>query len=74
MNPILNTPQFKMTITQIAKVQDRPEEEVWADAERYLKEMLAEHNPIVDISTDLGSQFILSRAFDKKIDVDPRQI
>lgn len=74
MNPILDTLQFKTTIKQIAKAQDRPEEEVWADAERYLKEMLAEHNPIVDISTDLGSQFILSRAFDKKIDVDPEQI
>ncbi|MGB1251155.1 MAG: HAD-IB family hydrolase [Candidatus Promineifilaceae bacterium] len=74
MNEILNTPHFQDAITQIAARQGKTKHAAMRDAERYLKEMYATHNPLIDVFTDQTSRFLLSRGFEDKIDIDPEQM
>ena len=74
MNEILNTPNFQDVLARIAARQGKTKHAAMRDAERYLKEMYATHNPLIDVLTDQTSKFLISRAFEGQIDVDPEQM
>ena len=74
MNEILNTPNFQDALARIAARQGKTKHAAMRDAERYLKEMYATHNPLIDVLTDQTSKFLISRAFEGQIDVDPAQM
>ncbi len=73
MNRILDTPEFNETLRRLAAREGIPPRKVVKIAEKYLDEMHATHNPIVDVLTDQGSSLILNQAFDQ-FDVVPEQI
>ncbi|HFC13026.1 MAG TPA: hypothetical protein ENJ56_09310, partial [Anaerolineae bacterium] len=66
-------PAFKATLKQLALREGIPPRKARKKAEKYLDEMHATHNPLVDVLTGQGYNLILSQAFDH-FDVVPEQI
>ncbi len=74
MEDIINNVKFQKTLKQIAKANDLDIEAVKKDAAKYIKELYAEQHPVAKIASIRGFDYILSRAYSDKIDVDPRGI
>ena len=74
MEDIINNVKFQKTLKQIAKANDLDIEAVKKDASKYIKELYAEQHPVAKIASIRGFDYILSRAYSDKIDVDPRGI
>lgn len=59
---------------QIALSADRPFEEVLQEAQSYLAELDTEHQPILTSLSNQSAQYLLSRAYEKSIDVNPQEL
>ncbi|HHM21413.1 MAG TPA: HAD-IB family hydrolase, partial [Bacteroidetes bacterium] len=74
MDKILNDPRFQKRLAEVAQQKGVNFSEVHEEAVSYLNELYTEHQPVADlIGVQLG-QFILSRAYDKTIDVNPKEV
>ena len=71
MDKVLNRPKFKETLTDIARQQGVSLVQVTAQAKEYLKELQTKHEPIADLIGVQLMQYIVSRGYDKTIDVNP---
>ncbi|MEM1336838.1 MAG: HAD-IB family hydrolase [Bacteroidota bacterium] len=74
MEDVINNIKFQEALKQIAKSHDLDVEAVQKDAAKYIKELYAEQHPLAKIASIRGFDYILSRAYSEKIDVDPRGI
>lgn len=74
MEKILSQPKFQETLTEIARQQGQSVTQVTAIAKEYLKELQTKHEPIADLIGVQLMQFIVSRGYDKTIDVNPIEI
>ncbi len=74
MDHILNDSQFQERLVAIADRTGQSQIQVYREAEGYLKEMYAAHQPFANIAAIELSNYILSRGYDKTIDVNPVEI
>ena len=74
MNEILEHPKYVAMISGLAESLDRPQAEVSAEAETYLKELYSTHNPLTEAIAAQSTQLIMSRGYDAAIDVKQQQI
>lgn len=74
MEEIINHPKFKLTLKRIANEQKADYKDVQKEANKYIKELYAQHQPITKMLAVRGFDYILSRAYQEKIDVDPNGI
>jgi len=74
MEKVLNRPKFQATLKEIARQQGVSEVQITAQAKEYLKELQTKHEPIADLIGVQLMQFIVSRGYDKTIDVNPLEI
>ncbi len=74
MDKVLNRPKFQETLTEIARQQGVSLVQVTAQAKEYLKELKTKHEPIADLIGVQLMQYIISRGYDKTIDVNPIEI
>jgi putative phosphoserine phosphatase / 1-acylglycerol-3-phosphate O-acyltransferase len=71
MDQIIDNPKFQKTLKQIAKEQKMEFAKVQKEAAGCIKELYAEQHPIAKMISVRGFDYILSRAYSDKIDVDP---
>ncbi len=74
MESILNDPEFIKSLERVAKENKIDLEKATTEAKQYLKELYAQQHPIAKMISVKGFDFILSRAYNEKIDVDPKGI
>lgn len=74
MDELINDPKFQKKLIDIANELGRPYNEVQQDAADCLKELNTLHQPIANVLGLQASQYILSRGFNKTIDVNPSEI
>lgn len=74
MEDIINDITFQESLKQIAKAHKLDLEVVKKDAASYIKELYAEQHPLAKMVSVKGFDYILSRAYSEKIDVDPKGI
>ena len=74
IDDIINDIKFQDTLKQIATSHKLDIAEVQRDASKYIKELYAEQNPITKMVAVRGFDYMLSRAYNEKIDVDPKGI
>ena len=74
MQEILDHPNFKAQLKEIAKSEQRLIDVVEQEAEKYLNELHTEQNPIANMVTLKGFDYMMSRAYEDNIDVDPEQL
>ncbi|MEO0573161.1 MAG: HAD-IB family hydrolase [Bacteroidota bacterium] len=74
MQDIINNIKFQEALKETAKAHDLELETVQKDAAKYIKELYAEQHPLAKIASIKGFDYVLSRAYNEKIDVDPRGI
>ncbi|MEM1119195.1 MAG: HAD-IB family hydrolase [Bacteroidota bacterium] len=74
MEKILKQPKFQETLTEIARQQGQSLTQVQAEAKAYIKELQTKHEPIADFIGVQLMEFIVSRGYDKTIDVNPLEI
>jgi len=71
MEDIINNIKFQKTLKRIAKEQKMDLKEVQKTASICIKELYAEQHPIAKMLSVRGFDYILSRAYSDKIDVNP---
>ncbi|APG66088.1 acyltransferase [Tenacibaculum todarodis] len=71
---IFNQPKFQDELKGIALQRKQSLEEVQKEAELCITEMYAEQNPIANMATLKGFEYMLSKAYEDKIDVDRQEI
>ncbi len=71
---ILEDPKFQKQLAEIAQKEGLSPEKVLKDAEKCLRELYTVHQPIADLLMLRGSHYVLSRAYEKSIDVNPAEI
>ena len=74
MEELINNEKFQEALKQTAKAHDLDLSEVQKEAAEYIKELYAEQHPVAKMASVRGFDYILSRAYSEKIDVDPRGI
>ncbi|MEM6805552.1 MAG: 1-acyl-sn-glycerol-3-phosphate acyltransferase, partial [Bacteroidota bacterium] len=74
MEELFNDPKFQKTLIDIANELGRPYNQVQEEAADCLKELQTLHQPIANIIGLQASQYILSRGFNKTVDVNPTEI
>ncbi|MFC7357517.1 HAD-IB family hydrolase [Jejudonia soesokkakensis] len=74
MDHIINHPNFQETLQQIAITQEMELADVQRKATKYIKELYAQQHPMAKLLSVRGFDYILSRAYSDKIDVNPRGI
>ena len=74
MENIVNNPKFQETLEAIAKKQGVSVVQISEQAKEYLKELQTKHEPIADLIAVQLMQYVLSRGYDKTIDVNPLEI
>ena len=74
MQDIINQSKFQEQLKKIAKDQKRDFEAVLKDAKNCIGELHAAQNPIANVLTLKGFDYMMSKAYEDKIDVDPQQI
>jgi len=74
MERILKDPKFQQQLIDIAKKTGDNQIKVYQEAEAYLKELYASQQPMANLAAVEMSQYILSRGYDKTIDVNPVEI
>ena len=74
MESIVNDPKFQQSIEAIVKEHSLELEEAKADAAEYIKELYAQQHPLTKMVSVKGFDYLLSRAYNEKIDVDPEGI
>lgn len=71
---IINQQKFQDELKGIALQRKQSLEEVQKEAELCITEMYAEQNPIANMATLKGFEYMLSKAYEDKIDVDRQEI
>ena len=71
---IINQQKFQDELKGISLTQKRPLEEIQKEAKICISELYAEQNPIANMATLKGFDYMLSKAYEDKIDVDPQEI
>lgn len=71
---LLNAPNFKKIIQNLATQLGENPESVAKEAESYLKELHTEHKPLSNSVFVETIQYLLSRGYDKNIDVNPAEL
>lgn len=74
MDKILNDSSFQQKLAAVAAQTGDSLANVQAEATSYLKELYTEHTPFANLMGVEIGQFILSRAYEKTIDVDPTEL
>jgi len=74
MDHIIEHHKFQETLKQIALEQKLDIEDVKKQGARCIKELYAEQHPIAKLVSVKSFEYILSRAYNDKIDVDPKGI
>jgi len=74
MEHIIDHPKFQETLQKIAVSQEMDFKEVQKKGARYIKELYAEQHPLAKLVSVRGFDYILSRAYSDKIDVNPKGI
>lgn len=74
MESIINESGFQESLKQIAEEKKVSLEEVNQEAAIYIKELHAQQHPLAKMASIRGFDYILSRAYNQKIDVDPKGI
>jgi putative phosphoserine phosphatase/1-acylglycerol-3-phosphate O-acyltransferase len=74
MDDIIEHHKFQDTLKDIALTQNLDLEAVKKQAAICIKELYAQQHPMAKLLSVKGFDFILSRAYNDKIDVDPRGI
>ncbi|UOY07775.1 HAD-IB family hydrolase [Muricauda sp. SCSIO 64092] len=74
MQDIINSEKFQESLKQAAKDHKLAIEDVQKEAEKYIKELYAQQHPAARLVSVRGFNYILSRAYSEKIDVDPKGI
>ena len=74
MERILKDAQFQEKLIAIAKKTGANQIQVYQEAEEYLKELYAAQQPMANLAAIETSQYILSRGYEKTIDVNPAEI
>ncbi|NKI31501.1 HAD-IB family hydrolase [Croceivirga thetidis] len=74
MDNIIKNEKFQEVLRQTAKEHKLDFKEVQKEATEYIRELYAEQHPIAKMVSVKGFDYILSRAYSEKIDVDPKGI
>ncbi len=71
---MLDAPQFQKTLAAIAVEKGENLRLVEREAMKYLTELHAEHQPLSNVLMMEFAQYVLSRGYDKTIDVNPDEL
>ena len=71
---IINHPQFQEKLKQIAASEKKDIAAIKKEGENCIKELYAEQNPVANILSVKGFQFMMSRAYNNKIDINRDEI
>ena len=71
---ILEVSSFQKKLAHIAVEKGESHAKVNEEAEGYLNELYSEHNPTTNLLFTEATQYLLSRGYDKTIDVDPNEV
>lgn len=74
MKKLIEDIAFQNKLTELAQETGLSVEEVREESIKYIKELYTEHKPITEILASQVIQYLLSRGYDKTIDVDAFQI
>ncbi|MEL6865222.1 MAG: 1-acyl-sn-glycerol-3-phosphate acyltransferase [Bacteroidota bacterium] len=74
MKDLLEDAQFQKILTEIAYKQKQSQAKIKKEAESYLEELYTNHKPLANMFAVQGGQYILSRAYDRAIDINPQEI
>jgi len=74
MNHIIEHHKFQEALKQIAIEQDMDLDDVKKQGAKCIKELYAQQHPIAKLLSVKSFEYILSRAYSDKIDVDPKGI
>ena len=74
MTEILKDPRFQQTLADLSSQTGQSKGAVEKEAGKYLKEMVAVHHPMSNLIMPPLIESILSRGYDKTIDVNPIEL
>lgn len=74
MEKILSDSTFQRTLADIAAQKGKSIKSINEEAREYLTELYTAHNPMANMLGAEFAQYVLSRAYDKTIDVKPTEI
>ncbi|MFT6755543.1 MAG: putative phosphoserine phosphatase/1-acylglycerol-3-phosphate O-acyltransferase [Urechidicola sp.] len=74
MQKIIDHPVFQETLKQISKENNLELSEVQKQGASYIAELHSEQQPIANMMSIKGFQFLLSKAYSDKIDIHPKEI
>jgi putative phosphoserine phosphatase/1-acylglycerol-3-phosphate O-acyltransferase len=74
MEHILNDSKFLKVLSEIALDTKKDYDQVFHEASSYLEEIFTEFNPVYDTIASELSHYILSRGYDKTIDINPVEL
>ena len=74
MQKVIEQPKFQKELKKIAKSQKRKLEDVQKEAKACIAELYAKQDPIANMATLKGFEYMMSKAYEDKIDVDPQEI
>ena len=71
---IINHPHYLEKLQKIATAQKKELSEIQKEGESYIKELYSQQHPIANILSVKGFQFLMTKAYRNKIDIDPQEI
>ena len=71
---IIGHPKFQEKLASIAKAQKMELPEVQKKGEECIQELYSQQHPIANMLSVKGFQFMMSKAYNNKIDIDPKEI
>jgi putative phosphoserine phosphatase/1-acylglycerol-3-phosphate O-acyltransferase len=74
MDQILENKEFQKKLKELASITGQSEDQINREAGEYLKELYTEQKPLVNAVLMQISQYVLQRAYDDHIDVNPTEI
>ena len=74
MDQLLNYKGFQQKLAALAERKGENFEAIHMEAGTYLKELYTQHKPVANLIGVQLSQFVLGRAYDQTIDVNPKEV
>ena len=71
---IINHPKFQKQLAEIAKAEKTTLAKVQKKGEECIQELYSQQHPIANLLAVKGFQFMMSKAYNNKIDIDPQEI
>lgn len=71
---IIDNSKFQETLASIAKEQEMDLAEVQKNGAKCVSELYSQQHPIANMLSVKGFQFMMSKAYNSKIDIDPQEI